>query len=551
MRRRFGTSTAGTGESADKREGDGERQDRRWSVVFGAAVLVEVLVLTVLPRIVTVDGPAHVDGAWVLLHHGDPDLQLLRSLYRIDLTPVPNLLATLLLAGLLTLFGPDGAERILVVVLAASLPLALRYALRGLHPRAGWLAVVAVPFAASYLYYYGFYDFCLGLSLSLLVAGLALRHRRGWTPASCLALAGLLLLTWSAHLLPLVVACLLVAALAITRTVHDTRSGRPLRVAAARHLLAPVVAGLPVAALTAGFALDAGGARGAVVHKPWWDLLLGLATLGRPLVVYSPWEYAAASVVAATLVVLGVLARRDAAGRADADRTAVALTGLLVTLWYFLSPDRYGPAFGFLNDRLALYPPLLLALWCAGPPPRRAGRTAVAALLGAAVVLAGLRAPTEVRYQRDVAELLSVAPAVPRGSTLAALRYWRDAPAGREVRNPYRDPLRHESSRLAVLVAGVDVGHYEAVTTYFPARFRAAGNPRRALDPTLRGLDRVPPSVELAGGPDVVLVVGRNRAATSVLDDPESTRVLADLARLYRPVATSGRTGLVEVWRRR
>ena len=45
------------------------------------------------------------------------------------------------------------------------LPLALRYALRGVDPRAGWLAVVAVPFTPHYLFTYGFYNLCLGVGL--------------------------------------------------------------------------------------------------------------------------------------------------------------------------------------------------------------------------------------------------------------------------------------------------------------------------------------------------------------------------------------------------
>jgi len=85
--------------------------------------------------------------------------------------------------------------------------------------------------------------------------------------------------------------------------------------------------------------------------------------------------------------------------------------------WYVASPDRYGPAFGFLNDRLSVFPPLLLVLWAAFPAvPRRAGRVAVAVLLIGAAALAGLRLPTEVRYQRDVTEMLSVASQVPRGT---------------------------------------------------------------------------------------------------------------------------------------
>ena len=89
------------------------------------------------------------------------------------------------------MLGADAAEKALVAAYVVLLPLALRYALRGVDPRADWLAVVAVPFTPHYLFTYGFYNLCLGLGLGLLVVGLALRQRDGWTPRTTALLAGL------------------------------------------------------------------------------------------------------------------------------------------------------------------------------------------------------------------------------------------------------------------------------------------------------------------------------------------------------------------------
>ncbi len=403
-----------------------------------------------------------------------------------------------------------------------------------------------MPFTFGYLFFYGFYNFCLGVALALLVAGLALRRRDGWSAGSTAGLAALLLVTWAAHLLPALVAGVLVAVLAVTRALSPTRAGR------LRHLLPVVAAGLPVLVLTLAFAGSDAADRGAAVHRPLRELVLGLVTLGRPLVVYADAEYALTSVLA--LVLLWLATRRR---ERSPERLALGLTALLATVAYLASPARYGQEYGFLNDRLSLFPPLLLLLWAAGPPPSvRVRRAVVAVVLGVGLGLTLLRVPTEVRYQRDVAELLSVAPAVPRGSTLVRLQLWRDPPAGGPVagRNRFRDPLRHETSRLAVLAHSVDAGHYEAVLPYFPVRFRAGEDPRRALDPTLRQLDRIPPGIDLAAARDlvdVVVVVGRRRATPRVLEQPEAQQALADLAASYRLTATSTRTGLAEVWVRK
>lgn len=517
---------------------------RGWDVLLVVAIVVQAAALTAWPRVVTVDGPAHLAGAAALLHVGDPS----HALYQVHLEALPNVLTTALLAVLLTVLGPDAAERVLVVGYAVGLPLAMRYALRGVHPEAGWLALAAVPFVGGYLYAYGFYNFCLALVGMLVAIGLGLRQQGGWSVRSTVTAALVLVLTWSAHLMPLLVSGLLLAVLGLCRAGAAWHLGR--RRALVSHLLPVVLAGLPVLALTVAFVLGAGESRGAPVRTSSVPgLVVGLLALGRPLVAWTSWEYVGSVLVAVALVLFAAsaAARRER----STERLAVAVTGLVVTTWYLASPDRYGPAYGFLNDRLSLFPPLLLVLWSAAPPPaRRVGRTAVVALLLGAATLLGLRLPTELQYQRDVAEMLSVAPQVPRGSTLVALRLARDAPAGPDARNRARDPLRHQAGRIAVLRDSVDIGHYQAVTNYFPMRFHAGDNPRRAVDPHLDGLELVPPRVDLARGPQVVLLVGRQRAAAGVLQRPETVRLLQQLDSSYRLVDVSERSGLVEVWRR-
>ncbi len=505
------------------------------------AVAVELLVLVLLPRVVTVDGPAHVLGGWVLAHPHDP---LLSRYYEIDLGPVPNLFTSVLLAGLLRVLGADDAEKALVAGYVVLLPLGLRYALRGVDPRAGWLAVVAVPLTPHYLFTYGFYNLCLGLGMSLVVVGLALRQCEGWTARSAGLLSLLLVLTWSTHLLPLLVAALLVGVLALARLRETGRAGL------VPHVLPVVLAGLPTAVLSMLFVLSDAAGRGAPERSPLRVLVSGMLGLSTPLVAYDPREVWPARVLALVLLGLAAVALRRRVG--GPERQALAVCGLLVSAWYLASPERYGPQYGFLNDRLSLFPPLLLLLWAARPAPRGLPRYAlVGVVLGCAVAVGVLRAPTEARYQRDVAELLSVADAVPPGSRLLKVQLWRDPPADGDLRNPYRDALRHEVSRLAVLTGGLDIGHYEAVTDYFPARFRPENDPRAAVDPTGTGLWRVPPQqVRLRRDVvDVVIVLGRRRASPRQLRlaDP----VLADLRSGYRRVAVSERSGLAEVWVRR
>ncbi len=76
-----------------------------WDVVPVVAIGVQAAALTAWPRVVTIDGPAHLAGAAALLHSGDPS----QALYEVTLAPLPNVLGTVLLAALLAVLGPDGA----------------------------------------------------------------------------------------------------------------------------------------------------------------------------------------------------------------------------------------------------------------------------------------------------------------------------------------------------------------------------------------------------------------------------------------------------------
>ena len=549
--------------------GSSHRRRRRpgWAaVLLVVGLAVQLAPLLLLGHVLSQDGPAHVDSAWVLLHHGDPGVvgDALRENYLLDLSPVPNLLTTGLLAALLPLLGPDWAEKVVVAGFVLALVAGLRYALRGVDRRAGWLAVAALPFAGSHLVVYGFYNFVWGVALSLLAMGVALRARSGWTAARTGGLALLLLLTWSAHLLPEVAAVGVVGTLALGRALA-TRGTTGWGPALRRHVAGPALAVAPTVLLTGWYAVTGGGEHGEVVGGPSLVRLGWLVSMYRPLVVASWWELPSALLVAGTLIALLVVALRrrpgspsdtdDDAALARADRTVLGLATVLAALAVLVVPSRLGQEYGFLPDRLAWFPPLVLLLFCAPRLPRRpTTHRLVAGLLVLAATAATLvRLPTQLQDERVADELLSVAADVPPGSTFLVLHFDPHesvlAPLPREA-----DTLRHVSSRLAMEVGGVDVGHYEAAFPYFQVRFTAEPGIRAAIDPEREGIERVPPTVDLpAAGRDLdyVVVAGLDQAPDWVRSDDRTARVLTDLRAGYDEVAVSGPSGYASVWRLR
>lgn len=541
----------------------GLRVFRPEELVFVAALLLQLVPLLALTHVITVDGPSHVAGAVVLARHSDPDYHAFREYYTISLFPSPNLLAQLVLTWLVQLFSATAAEKLLVGGYVVLLPLSLRYAVRSVNPRASWLAYAAFPFTYNYLLWYGFYNFCYGLALGLFAAGYAVRHRGRWAPGNVLVLSALLLLTYFAHLVPLAMTMLFLGTLTIgdaSRGVDAENAGSSYGVRRIGLALAPLaLAALPALVLAGAF-IARGGAHSEPVRKSFPNLLIGLATLTRPIVSFDKREAALSVLIAATLASLVVLALRQRGWRGLRGTAApLAAAALLSVMGYFAAPDSLGVQYGLISTRLSFFPVFFLLLWLAAQPTaRRVRRVSAAAFLAAAVGLMVLQLPALQQYDRHAAEYDDVARVLARGSTLVALRYSVDRPPRGQVRAYPMDPSVHLASRVAALTAGIDAGHYEAVLNYFPTQFRPGCNLRRRLDPDLNGLEAVPPRVDLLGGDpagrpvvDYVLVTGFDRAPPEVRHDAATVAVQRQLAERYQLVHTSRPSGLVEVYVRR
>jgi hypothetical protein len=521
--------------------------------LFWGPLLVAAAWIVVWPPH-SVDGPAHLLGARAISDHASSD-SVYRAYYEIDWFPTPNLAGTRLLALLVPLGGLRFAGTVMMLVASLGTPLALRYAIRAVRPESSWLAIVGLPSAFGYLYFYGFWNYCLGIALALVCVGLALRTAPAWRVWPTLALGLLLTLTWLTHLVPFAAAALFLAAVVVLGP-RDRRAW-----------LAPVATLVPAAALSVAYLLHTDSGAGPTWTNPL-GRAVGLVSLHTAITTYSRWEDVVAVGIALTLAALWFLAGRrvPAPGARSAGRAAGLATGAVAVL-VLTTPTNFGIDFGLIDERLAIFPVLFGVLWLAARPPEpRVALAAATALVVATGALAAIRVPKLHDYDVLADEYLSAGQFIDDGSVLVALRFASFGPdAGR---NRAWDPTRHLSSELAADRSAVDLGHYEAVLDYFPARFRPTV--RDAFGPALGGLESVPPSADLAvltgscppatpgaevcgesgsAGPRYVLVVGGPDARGSAATALAATR--AELARYGERIGVTSPRGLVEVWRLR
>jgi hypothetical protein len=447
------------------------------ALVFWLLVGLHLVPVWAFHYVPTQDGPTHLFSSLILKDHG---LACTRydQFFVVRSDPLPNWVAHLLLAGLMYVFPPLVAEKVLVSFYILGFAWAARYFLTSLGGAGNLLAAAGLLFVFNRCFWLGFYNFCLGMVLYWAVLGYVVRRqeRLGWREG--LLLVPVLLLAYFIHLFVFLLTAGSAAWIAMT-----ARSGRW------RRLGWVLAAALPAGALTLHFLAGTGffGSPGAtrLGGEPlaWlrgesslerlglellsiqWQLFYPQAG-GVPLGVFV-WLFFAL----VALVALGIKGTPRDAERTHRRVWPVAVLGVMFFLLYILLPDHLGADphstehGGFLKARLALFP-ALLALACF-PEPRLPGARRL--LQGTLFFLVGLNLFLVTVYFRqanqELKEYTAGVEAAGRGHTLFVL-----AP-DQECR-PIADPLYHASSYYCLGTGNVNLENYQAATNHFTLLFR-------------------------------------------------------------------------------
>src|SRR5262249_47677534 len=124
----------------------------------------------------TQDGPAHLYNAQVIKDYGNSAAGY-KQYFKIPPNTLPNWTSHLLLAGLLFLFPPLVAEKLLVSLYILGFAGSFRYFLGAFGERCRPLSWAGLLVVYNRCFWMGFYNYCLGLLLFWVVLGYCLRHR--------------------------------------------------------------------------------------------------------------------------------------------------------------------------------------------------------------------------------------------------------------------------------------------------------------------------------------------------------------------------------------
>jgi hypothetical protein len=509
-------------------------------LLFLALLVLHVVPLWVFPYFPSQDGPTHLENAVVLREYNRPDRPLLRTFYTLSGDFDPNWFGHLALAGLMALVPPLTAEKILLSGYLLLLPLATRYALEGVRPGAGWLAVLIFPFAQHFLFHMGFHNFCYSLGVLFLVVGYWLRHADHFGTRQTLTLAALIVLLYFCHLVAVVMALMLIGTLALGWTLLDRRP---------RRLLGPAVAFLPALALGVAFLGRQGQAMRWEVAPP--VLAMRLLDL-EVLVSYFDLERLFSRLTFLGLAILTVLVLlvRWRARLLEKRDLLLAVVGLAVVA-YLTAPSVLSGG-SFVNTRLGLFVFFFLILWLGahpfGPRLKRAVQATAAVI---ALALLGLHAWAYAEFSRYLAEYAAIEGQLKPGTTVLPLYFTHGLQAGR-LGAAKVGAFRHAAAYLTTRGDIVELENYEANTSYFPVRFRPELNPfvrigdENAPD---KGLQNVPPQVEFLTYPERIEYVLLWNVPDRPRDTAAGAAIFEQLDRAYERVETA--PGLIQLYRRR
>lgn len=481
---------------------------RFWSdkSLLYALILISLIPVWSFKYIPSTDGGSHLENASILMHYGERGYEGYARFYIVDHRPIPNVGGHLLLALLMTFASPPMAEKILVTLFLIAMPLSFRYAVRSIRRGAGYLGLLGVPLAQGFFIHAGFYNFCLGVVMGLVVFGYWYRRRERMTLKRIIVLALLTFIMYLCHLFAMLITIGMIGFMGLWLTAAQWRT-RPDRRHAPRGLWRPFMsrcaltflALLPTLALAIGFQFGGrprihGHESGLGERLFWVDLLES-----RTLTSFGRREVPIGAAFSALLAILGAacIIRMIRKRRLERGDGMLALCFILTAMYFKFGDD--ASIHLYIPRRLLLYILFAYVMWiaCRRTGARLRGLTVVAACLISVSMTAWMWRCYRIQNP-PLAELTQALDQIPAGSTFLPLPFKAsDIPDRDDWNTVYASPYYTPWGAVDAERRLVNFRNYEANTDYFPVRYRPALNPYQHMAIGERGFDNIPVEFDL------------------------------------------------------
>ncbi len=449
----------------------------RWA--FAAMVLASLAPVWAVGHLPTLDGPAHLYIADVLVRYGGESNTHLHAFFEPHSRIESNYIIYPLLWAFLHVVPAAVAEKLLVTVYVLFFAASAVYLARSVN-RADWVtAFLFLPLAFTPLFVLGLYNLSFGIAVFMVYLGFWWRHQ-GKATIGVFAGYGMLAgLAYLSHLLALSLIGLAVATLSVAWLIRQwsaggegarwpvlvrgflVRTGVPAATALPLWLVGLIVLGSDDA--------FKGGADGLPFAWPSLQRVMMLL-IGTAVTTHGGLERVAGALFILVLLVLAVhRARHHPRSLAH---PLFVLTALLIALYLFL-PSRY--VISWIEYRLTPFVLIALVCWLAAsgqarPAGESRGARAFIAVAAALVILlaAGGRVDRFRQIDALTDDYVSAAAHIEPRSTILALRLLPPAGAGVAAPPTFLQTVGY----VAIEADGIDLKNYQLQSGIFPVRYR-------------------------------------------------------------------------------
>ncbi len=308
---------------------------------------------------ITADGPAHLYNARLIVDMFLNPESVLAEFYVFNRMLVPNWIGHFIMSITMLFLPAFIAEKVILAAYLIFLPLSFRYVFKSFEIKGKYMLYFIFPFTYSFLLYFGFYNFQLGLVLFFLTLGFWARtQKNGFTTKRIIILAALLVLVYFSHLFVLFVLLAVIGILNIFKIYNQHVKGEEPIKKTIKPIVYQILAFLPALFLTAYYLVAASAGETSSKSLPaadLWNMLMQIQpakgiSYGKEG-NFTKWIFYLFLLIP---LVQFIQHKREKQPRKQGMAIIWGTISLMFFVGLFVAPDESNAA-GFISSRLVLF----------------------------------------------------------------------------------------------------------------------------------------------------------------------------------------------------
>jgi len=250
-----------------------KRLEPYYFYLFVIVNLIPVICFRFFP---TVDGPAHLYNSRIMVELFKNSNSPVNQFINFNPNITPNCLGHYILSFFLIFFPGFIAEKAILIIYLAGLPLSIRHLFKTFGIKNNYLIYLVFTFTYSFLFYYGFYNFNIGLVLLFFGLSLWLKYSRQFSFLKVIALMLISSLMCLSHLFVFLVFLIIIFILNIKDFALFISRINTIKLPSPKNYLLQLVSILPGIIITFQFVFSTSSLKANSTYIPFSNIVISL-----------------------------------------------------------------------------------------------------------------------------------------------------------------------------------------------------------------------------------------------------------------------------------